>query len=275
MDSARWEQIQSFFHRVAALPDSERLSFLTTAAKNDEHLISEVLVMLEEDDSSSLLDRTFAELANGVLQENFDSVLPKEFGAYRVVRLLGEGGMGLVYLAERKDLGSKVAIKVLRDSWLSPVRRQRFDSEQRLLAQLIHPLIARLYDADTLQDGTPWFVMEYVDGIPLTDYCRENGCSIDQRLQLFRSVCEAVQYAHAHAVIHRDLKPSNILVKNDGTVRLLDFGIAKQLETLDAQVNQTMTGLRLLTPAYAAPEQIRGEPVGVHTDVYALGVILF
>ncbi len=275
MDSSRWEQIQALFHQAAALPRSEQLPFLNTAAGDDEKLIAQVLLMLEEDDLTSLLDHGLADLADRVLTDDLSSVLPREFGAYRVIRVLGEGGMGLVYLAERKDLGSKVAIKVLRDSWLSPARRERFASEQRLLAQLTHPSIARLYDADTLPDGTPWFAMEYVDGIPLTEYCRKRGCSMEERLQLFRSVCEAVQYAHAHAVIHRDLKPSNIFAKNDGTVRLLDFGIAKQLESLDAQVNQTMTGLRLLTPAYAAPEQIRGEQLGVHTDVYSLGVTLF
>jgi serine/threonine protein kinase/tetratricopeptide (TPR) repeat protein len=188
---------------------------------------------------------------------------------------LGEGGMGVVYLAERKDLGSEVAIKVLRDAWLSPARRERFASEQRTLAQLSHPSIARLYDAATLDDGTPWFVMEYVEGIPLTQYCREHRCSIKERLQLFRSVCEAVEHAHGHAVIHRDLKPSNILIKSDGSVRLLDFGIAKQLESLDLPIDQTMTGLRMMTPAYAAPEQIRGDRVGINTDVYSLGVILF
>src|ERR1700675_997109 len=203
------------------------------------------------------------------------SLILKEFGPYRIMKLLGEGGMGVVYLAERKDLGTQVAIKVLRDAWLSPARRERFASEQRTLAQLNHPLIARLYDADTLDDGTPWFVMEYVDGIPLTHYCRKNECSVEQRLQLFRPVCEAVQHAHGHAVIHRDLKPSNVLVKNDGSIRLLDFGISKQLESLDLQVDQTMTGLRMMTPAYASPEQIRGDRVGISTDVYSLGVILY
>src|SRR5207245_8536878 len=169
---------------------------------------------------------------------------------------------------------SQVAVKVLRDAWLSPARRERFASEQRTLAQLNHPSIARLYDADTLDDGTPWFVMEYVDGIPLTHYCRKHECSVERRLRLFRSVCEAVQHAHSHAVIHRDLKPSNILVKNDGSVRLLDFGIAKQLESLDLQVDQTMTGLRMMTPDYASPEQGRGGRVGRSTGSYSPGGIV-
>src|SRR5438132_3512428 len=128
--------------------------------------------------------------------------------------------MGVVYLAEREDLGSVAAIKILRDAWLSPDRRERFASEQRTLAQLNHPSIARLYDADTLPDGTPWFVMEYVEGLPITEYCRRRESTVEERLRLFRSVCEAVQYAHEQAVIHRDLKPSNILVQPDGGVRL-------------------------------------------------------
>ena len=199
----------------------------------------------------------------------------KEFGPYRIKQALGEGGMGVVYLAEREDLGNQVAIKILRDAWVSPARRERFTAEQRTLAQLNHPSIARLYDADTSPDGTPFFVMEYVEGVPLTDYCRTKKCTIPERLRLFRAVCEAVLYAHQHAVIHRDLKPSNILVKEDGSIRLLDFGIAKHLENLGELVDQTITGLRLMTPAYAAPEQIRGEQVGIHSDVYSLGVVLY
>jgi eukaryotic-like serine/threonine-protein kinase len=280
MDSARWERIQSLFHDVADLPEPEQRTFLKTACGDDEGLITQVLALVEEDArGSSLLDRDLAHVAQQVLDEAAPASLPfKEFGPYRIKQALGEGGMGVVYLAERTDLGSLVAIKILRDAWLSPARRERFASEQRTLAQLNHPSIARLYDADTLDDGTPWFVMEYVEGVPLTEYCSQHACLIEQRLQLFRAVCEAVQYAHQHAVIHRDLKPSNILVKPDGTVRLLDFGIAKQLESLEAplsKTDQTMTGLRLMTPAYAAPEQIRGDGIGIHTDVYSLGVILY
>ena len=277
MDSTRWERMQSLFHQAADLPQGEKQPFLQSACGADSELMADVLAMLAEDvKSGSVLEHGLAPIADQLLGEPSDSpqAFP-EFGPYRVIRVLGEGGMGVVYLAERKDLRSLVAIKVLRDAWLSPARRERFASEQRMLAQLNHPSIARLYDADALADGTPWFVMEYVEGMPLTDYCSQHHCSITQRLQLFRAVCEAVQYAHGQALIHRDLKPSNILVKSDGSIRLLDFGIAKQLESLDASVNQTMTGLRLMTPAYAAPEQIRGDRVGIHTDVYSLGCILF
>jgi len=276
MDSTRWKRVQELFHDAADLPPSEQKSFLHAACGDDPDLIGDVLAMLHEDaEGGSLLDQDLAQIAHQTLAADPALPGPAQFGPYRVQRLLGEGGMGVVYLAERADLGSLVAIKVLRDAWLSPARRERFASEQQTLAQLNHPSIARLYDADTLVDGTPWFVMEYVDGVPLTDYCLRNQCSIQQRLLLFRAVCEAVEYAHQHAVIHRDLKPSNILVKSDGTVRLLDFGIAKQIESLDAPTDQTRTGLRLMTPAYASPEQIRGERVGIHTDVYSLGVILY
>lgn len=277
MDTARWHQIQNLFHDAAGLPQGEQRGFLQAACGGDEDLIVEVLAMLDQDARGhSLLDHNIADIAQETLANAIPaSLILKEFGPYQILKLLGEGGMGVVYLAERRDLGTQVAVKILRDAWLSPARRERFASEQRTLAQLSHPLIARLYDADTLDDGTPWFVMEYVDGIPLTDYCRKHECSVEQRLQLFRSVCEAVQHAHGHAVIHRDLKPSNILVKDDGSVRLLDFGISKQLESLDLQVDQTMTGLRMMTPAYASPEQIRGDRVGISTDVYSLGVILY
>ena len=214
-------------------------------------------------------------MAHDLLEGDLGALPRTEFGPYRLEAVLGEGGMGVVYLAERSDLGSRAAIKILRDAWLSPARRERFTSEQRTLAQLHHPAIAQLYDADVLPDGTPWFAMEYVEGVPLTEYSRSRVQSISDRLRLFRAVCEAVQHAHSHAVIHRDLKPSNVLVKADGTVKLLDFGIAKHLEAADAPADQTRTALRLMTPAYAAPEQIRGDRVGLHTDVYSLGVILY
>lgn len=277
MDSTRWERIQALFHEAVERPAPERLNFLESATGGDRQLISEVEALLEEDARGcSLLDRDVSQVASQMLGAGAAPALPSEqFGPYRMRGLLGEGGMGVVYLAEREDLGSTVAIKVLRDAWMSPARRERFATEQRTLAQMTHPSIARLYDADTLADGTPWFAMEYVQGVTLTAYSIENHSGIEERLRLLRDVCEAVQYAHSRAVIHRDLKPSNILVQSDGTVKLLDFGIAKQLDQSDSPLDRTRTGLRLMTPAYAAPEQIRGEQAGVYTDVYALGVILY
>ena len=277
MDSARWQRIQELFHGAAELPEDKRQSYLNSHCGSDDQLKGEVQALLAEDSrEGGLLDHDVALVAHRILSDGDAPSMPStQFGPYRIVGVLGQGGMGVVYLAEREDLGSRVAIKVLRDAWLSPARRERFQSEQRTLAHLNHPSIARLYDADTLEDGSPWFVMEYVEGVPLNQYCREHQCSIAERLRLFRAICEAVQYAHQNAVIHRDLKPSNILVKADGSVRLLDFGISKQLETLDRPIDQTRTGLHLMTPAYASPEQIRGERVGVQTDVYSLGVILY
>jgi len=277
MERTRWEQIQALFHDTADKPPDERLPYLTAVAGGDRGLIDEVLAMLEEDVSASLLlDRDIAQVAGRVLAqpENTD-LIQQEFGPYKLRELLGEGGMGVVYLAERQDLGSLAAIKILRDAWMSPARRERFAIEQRTLAQLNHPYIARLYDADTLPDGTPWFAMEYVDGLPLTEFCRVRNCSIAERLRLFRAVCEAVDHAHRHAILHRDIKPSNILVTEDGAVRLLDFGIAKQLEADTDSLAHTRTAVRFMTPAYAAPEQIRGQSASIQTEVYALGEIFY
>jgi serine/threonine-protein kinase len=272
MDSSRWERIQALFHDAVDLPADERERFLKEACGDDQELLADVRASIDEDlRGASLLDRGVAFAANRVLQNEATTV--QEIGPYRIERVIGEGGMGVVFLAERIDLGSHAAIKILRDAWLSPARRQRFATEQRTLASLNHPSIARLYDAGALSDGTPWIVMEYVPGVPITEYCRAQSSSLTERLQLFRAVCDAVRYAHRHLVIHRDLKPSNVLVTAEGQVKLVDFGISKQLG--EAAVDVTRTGARLMTPAYAAPEQVRGEPAGLHTDVYSLGVILY
>ena len=221
-----------------------------------------------------LLETDVFDLASRLLDACPEPIPFDDFGPYRICESIGRGGMGEVFAAEDLPAGRRVAIKFLVYAWSAPDLRKRFTREIKTLAKLEHPFIARLYDAGIHPGGAPYFAMEYVEGKPLDQYCRERECSAEERLRLFRTVCAAVQYAHAHLVVHRDLKPSNILVTQDGTPKLLDFGIAKQLENPDVPANQTQTELRL-TRAYAAPEQLRREPVGVYTDVYALGVILY
>ncbi len=277
MDSARWERLQQLFHEAADLPREAQDAFLTETCAGDTALLAEARSMLGHDvERASLLDRDVADVAGHVLGAGLpDDLANQRFGPYRLTRLLGEGGMGIVVLGVRDDLDSVAAVKILRDAWLSPARRDRFAREQRILAHLNHPNIARLYDADTLPSGTPWLAMEYVDGAPLTDDCRAHHASAADRLRVFRDVCDAVQYAHRHMIVHRDLKPSNILVTADGRVKLLDFGISRELDAIERAADPTVAPARLLTPAYAAPEQLRGEATTVQTDVYALGVILY
>jgi len=279
-DGMRWEKAQAIFHQVLAHPVSVRQGELRALCGDDPELMVKVRDLLDQDArGDSLLDQGIAQLASRLLDVSgvlsSDSMVGKQLGPYRIERMLGEGGMGVVYLASRIDVGSSVAVKLLRDAWLSPARRRRFASEQKTLAQLNHPGIARLYDADTLADGTPWFVMEYVEGVPLTHHWQQHKGTIEECLRLFRKVSEAILYAHRRAIIHRDLKPSNVLVTRDGCVKLLDFGIAKHLHDEGESVDATITSLRAMTPAYAAPEQKEGSALGVFTDVYSLGILLY
>jgi serine/threonine-protein kinase len=271
MDAERYSRLQALFHKAVELSLSERDEFV---AHSDPDLRAELADLLAEDARGA---PRFPVGVSGLVRDTaspiVDAYLKQSYGPYRLERLIGEGGMGLVFLGHRDDRASAAAIKVLRDGGLSPLRRDRFLGEQRALAELRHPAIATLYDADTQADGTPWFAMEYVAGVPLTTYCESRYSDLGERIRLFRDVCLAVQHAHLHAIIHRDLKPSNILVTSGGQVKLLDFGIAKQLHT--ASTDQTRTGFQLMAPAYAAPEQLRGEPSGIYTDVYSLGVVFY
>ena len=271
MDSARWEHIQSIFHEVVDLDAADRQARLVALCGEDLTLRREVEAMIDGDTRGApIVDRTLGGVAGDLVGARHP--LPTHtFGAYRLTAFLGEGGMGVVYRGERADLDGVAAIKVLRDAGLSPARRERFLAEQRTLAQLSHPGIARLFDAGTLGDGTPWIAMELVDGLPLDAFCSSRNLGLADRLRLLRDVCRAVQHAHQHLVVHRDLKPSNVLVTSSGEVKLLDFGIAKRLE--DTDDGATRTALRLMTPAYAAPEQVLGQALSVRTDVYALGMM--
>ncbi len=279
MDLERWDRLSALFHSALALPEPGRRAYLETTCAGDPQLLADTLALLEEDArGDSMLDRGLARVAHDIL----DARVPvqRKIGPYRILKVLGRGGMGVVYLAERSDLDNRAAIKVLRDASLSPVRRARFRREQRVLANLSHSSITRLYDAGVLPDGTPYFVMEYVEGVPITVFCQAGRCPTTERLRLFHALCEAVHYAHRQSIIHCDLKPCNVLVAAgagpaEASIKLLDFGIAKQVDALDPLFAPTKTELRFLTAAYAAPEQLRGEPVGTHTDVYGLGVILY
>ena len=276
MNQARWEQVQNLFHHASTLSEPDRSAFLEIACGEDQELLRGVRAMLAADaDTPSILDRGIDEVVAHILEAPADSITEQQFGPYRLVRILGEGGMGVVWLAERTDAGNLVAIKFLPHAGLSPSRRERFAREIRTLAKLKHPYIARLYDAGTLEDGTPWFVMEYVEGARFADYCREPGRPIQKRLLMFRRVCEAVQYAHSQEIIHRDLKPSNILVAKDGTPRLLDFGIAREMQQLEDAGELTRSGLRFFSADYSAPEWAREGVVGFSIDVYSLGVIFY
>jgi eukaryotic-like serine/threonine-protein kinase len=212
------------------------------------------------------------------LGEPDPTLVGKQYGPYRILSLLGHGGMGSVWLAERVDglFTRQVALKLLHPALVSRVLTERSAREREILAGLNHPNIARLIDAGFAEDGQPYLALEYIAGIPLTVFCDERRLSIRERLQLFRQVLSAVQYAHAHLVIHRDLKPSNIMVSVDGKVYLLDFGIAKLLTEGQAKETElTRLGGRALTPDYAAPEQIAGAPITTAADVYSLGVMLY
>lgn len=270
---ADWERLATLFETLVALAPGEREAELRRLSVDDSALSEKLAAMLAADGGRVLsLDRDPLALAGSLLDAG--PMEPRVIGAYRLERMLGEGGSAVVHLAVRADLGHRVAIKFLRDAWLSPLRRERFLGEQRMLAQLSHPAIAQFHDADVLPDGTPWLAMEYVEGLPITDYCDLRGLGALDRLRLIRRVAEGVRHAHQQAVIHRDLKPSNILVTNDGDVKIVDFGIAKQIEG-GGDSGETRTGLRMLTPAYAAPEQLDSSRIGTYTDVYALGVVSY
>jgi eukaryotic-like serine/threonine-protein kinase len=275
MDDQRWKRLQQLFHDALDLPPAEREAFLADA-ESDPALRAEVLTLLAADAEPGTLGPLPAGRIAGPSEPDdaweAPSMEGRRIGPYHVLRRLGQGGMGAVYLAEREDVSSQVALKLVRGALGAPELVQRFLQERRLLARLAHPRIARLLDAGIAEDETPYFAMEYVAGSPITEHCRAHALPAEARLRLFRDVCDAVGYAHSNLIVHRDIKPSNVLVTGDGEVKLLDFGIAKLVGEDDAGL--TRTGMRVMSPAYAAPEQLAGEPVTTATDVYALGVLL-
>jgi len=267
----RWQVLEDLFQRASEKDVSERDAFLRGACGGNAELRGELETLL------AYAGKTVDWLKEPVESAARELTLTgRRIGSYMLLRLLGEGGMGRVYLAARADeqYQQLVAIKLMpADLRPNPTIMERFVTERQILANLNHPNIARLLDGGMTPEGTPYLVMEYIDGVPLDEYCRQNNASLDQKLKVFLRICTAVEYAHKNLVVHRDIKPGNVLVGQNGAPKLVDFGIAKLLAgDGGATANTTM---RLMTPEYASPEQVRGEPITTATDVYGLGLLLY
>jgi serine/threonine protein kinase len=282
MTPERWQQIKNVLAEALEVPPASRSACLDRSCGGDEDLRREVDLCLdsERDLSPHFLNETaLPRAAANVFTPAGLPWVGRRIGAYKTIELIGVGGMGEVYRAFRADdqYRQDVALKVVRAGGQdSGIILARFRNERQILASLEHPNIARLLDGGTTEEGAPYLVMELIEGQPIGQYCDSRKLSIADRLALFTQVCAAVQYAHQRLIIHRDIKPSNILVTSDGVPKLLDFGIAKVLGTdLQSQSTETLTAFRALTPGYASPEQIVGEPVTTASDVYSLGVVLY
>ncbi|HZA93214.1 MAG TPA: serine/threonine-protein kinase, partial [Gemmatimonadales bacterium] len=275
-----WVEVESLLDEVLELAAEERPAFLERIGARAPELRAEVEHWLRATERpDGFLDESGAEYVAPLVSAT-EEVRPAEgtrIGPYRIVGVAGHGGMGTVFLAERDEpYHQRVALKLVRGAVaLDDHVVRRLVEERRILASLEHPHIARLVDGGVTEDGLPWFAMEYVEGQPIDQYCEQHSLQLHARLQLFLTVCDAVQFAHRNLVVHRDLKPSNILVTGDSEVKLLDFGIAKLLAEGRSDEPVTETGLRVLTLQYASPEQIRGDPIAVTSDVYSLGVLLY
>jgi len=271
MDVERWQRLSPLLDAIFELDPTERAQRIEALRAEDGPLADELAALIALDESREDF------LSEPVMPPTVGLRVGSEVGPYRLERQLGEGGMGQVWLAARADglYQRRVALKLLRPGLADPNLRLRFTRERQILARLAHPHIARLLDAGISGDHVPYLALEYVEGEPITDYCLHHRTPLEARLRMFQQICDAVSHAHANLIVHRDLKPSNILVTPGGEVWLLDFGIAKLLDSDAPMVEQTRTGVRAFTLHYAAPEQIRGEPVTTMTDVYSLGVVLY
>src|ERR1700722_8115995 len=277
---ARWQQIQSLFEQMIDTGAGDRAARLGEACGDDLELRSSVESMLKSDARlEDPLLHAIGEAAESLLEDHRDRLIGTRVDTYRVVSILGNGGKSIVYRGERDDYQYQqtVDIMVLQHATLHPRLRSRLHSERHILATLDHPSIARLIDSGDLEDGTPYLVMEHVDGESIDVYCDSRTLFVRERLELFIRVCTAVQYAHRNLVVHRDIKASNIFVVEEGAPKLLDFGIAKLLapESLSHPLPVTRLQERILTPENAAPEQVLGRPITTATDIYALGVLLY
>jgi non-specific serine/threonine protein kinase/serine/threonine-protein kinase len=277
MKAERWRQIEDLLDIALERGPTERALLLDRACANDADLRREVESLLAHQAAAEKFIEApaFAFAAEMLADNAGEQIENRHFGSYKILREIGSGGMGAVFLAERSDgeFQQQVALKVVRRGFADPDLRRRFRRERQILASLNHPNIARLLDGGVSADGEPFLVMEYVEGVRIDAYCDKRNLPFVERLKLFLAVCRGVSYAHQHLVIHRDLKPSNILVTAEGVPELLDFGIAKLLDTEHAG-EPAQTTLRAFTPEYASPEQVLGASVTTASDVYSLGVLL-
>ena len=269
----RWVQIKQVFDEASELTGGALEEFLDSTCEGDPDMRREVESLLAAHaDAASHYDAP-------IVRNDHDWIIGIHVGAYRIIRRLGAGGMGDVYLGSRDDgqFRKLAAVKMLRPELLDEHTLRRFENERHTLAALEHPNIVRLLDGGTTDDGRPYLIMDYVQGQPIDCYCSEYSLSLRERLELFRTLCGAVHYAHQNLVVHRDLKPTNILVTGEGVPKLLDFGIAKLLKPAYAAATAgfTRTAAQPMTPEYASPEQILGRPVTTSSDIYSLGVLLY
>jgi eukaryotic-like serine/threonine-protein kinase len=274
-----WDQVREVVDAVLYLPPDQRSPYLDRACPQPTvRRYVESLVFSYEEAGGFLSEPALASHAEEIAEGTADSWKGRRVGPYQITEEIGEGGMGSVYRAIRVDdqYQKLVAVKVVRSGFDNRFALNRFKAERQILANLEHPNIARLLEGGSTEDGQPYFVMEYIQGQPLDQYCDDHKLTITERLRLFRTICSAVQNAHQNLIIHRDIKPNNILVTADGVPKLLDFGIAKILSPdAEAKATQTLTMMRLMTPEYASPEQLLDEPITTASDIYSLGVVLY
>ncbi|MDH3269906.1 MAG: protein kinase [Gemmatimonadota bacterium] len=280
MDPNHFANIERLFAEALDQSDADRASWMRALQESEPDLAREVARLLEHHAED---DEGWPDLAQAILDgvsraewtgSSGAGSTPASLGPYRILDELGRGGMGRVFLAERPDIGKRVALKVVRGPFISDDQVRRFEREQRILARLEHPGIAQLHDAGVAEEGAPYFAMEVVHGRPITRFCWEDNLGLEDRLALFLELCSTVAYAHRNLVVHRDIKPGNVLVTEDRRVKLLDFGVAKLLDVGNER-EATRAGTRIFTPSYASPEQLRGERVTTATDIYQLGVLLY